>query len=219
VTSFAATATAPGPDGNAAHAWPTAAVLELRDAQAVGRPYRYLEGRAVPYDTWADIGWFVESHAAGSFKKSTREAAKAAPLLLFHDHSRFPVGHAERWAHEDDGLHGVWRLNDRAEAQQAAVLAESGDLVGLSIGFQPIRSDWALVDDWNPDLGQDHKDRVLRTESRLLEVSLTPTPAFAEAMVTEVRAALAYTRAARQVFLGPRAVDHWRAEVERLRSA
>ena len=45
--------------------------MELREVQAVGRPYQYLEGQAVPYDTWADLGWFLESHRAGSFKRST----------------------------------------------------------------------------------------------------------------------------------------------------
>ena len=90
--------------------------------------------------------------------------------------------------------HGVWRLNDTADAQRAAQLAEAGDLIGLSIGFQPIRSDWELVDDWDPDLGLDHKDRVTRLESRLLEVSMTPTPAFQEAKVTLVREQSVYTR-------------------------
>jgi len=214
--SFTSTLATPGPDGNLAHGWPSAAVL--REVQAVGRPYRYLEGRAVPYDTWADIGWFVESHGPGSLKKSTREAARRAPLLLFHDNTRFPVGHADIWRHADDGLHGVWELNDRPEAQEAARLAESGDLVGMSIGFQPIRSEWTMADDWDAELGPEHKDHVVRTESRLVEVSLTPTPAFAQAMVTAVRE-LCYTRAARSAYLVTPEVDRWRTEVDRLRSA
>ena len=31
--------------------------------------------------------------------------------------------------------------------------AGDGDLVGLSVGFQPIRSDVALAAEWNPELG------------------------------------------------------------------
>ena len=217
MTTFHATAGSPGPDENRRRDWFAVEPLMLRDVQAVGRPYRYLEGRAVPYDTWADIGFFMEAHAARSFMKSTKEAAKNAPLLLFHDNKAWPAGHAESWTH-DDGLSGVWRLNDTAEAQRAAAMAESGDLVGLSIGFQPIRSDWELVEDWAPDLGPEHKDRVVRTESRLLEVSLTPTPAFAEAQVSAVRQQSYYTRQARSACLGPLAVHHWRAELERLRS-
>ena len=169
--------------------------LELRDAQAVGAAgrYKFLEGVAVPYDTWADIGPFVEQHAGGSFARSTKGAGKQLPLLLFHDNRKWPVGHAEKWSH-DGGLAGVWRLNDTDDAQTAAQLAEGGDLRGLSIGFLPIQSQWdpRSADDWNPDLGPDHKDRVTRLESRLLEVSLTPTPAFAGAQVALVRTA--YTR-------------------------
>ena len=188
-----------------------AVALEIRDAQAVGAAgrFRFLEGVAVPYDTWADIGFFVEQHAAGSFERSTKGGGKNLPLLLFHDNRSWPVGHAEKWTH-DGGLSGVWRLNDSNDAQTAAKLAEAGDLKGLSIGFAPIRSDWKRVDDYQPELGPEHKDRVTRLESRLLEVSLTPTPAFAGAQVALVRTA--YTPGGRTE------VEAWRAEADKLRS-
>jgi HK97 family phage prohead protease len=210
----------PGPDGNAeaARFWP----LELRDAQAVGKPYRYLEGRAVPYGVAGDLGWFVETHAVGSLKKSTREGAKNAPLLISHDNRdiRAVAGHAEEWRHEDDGLHGIWRLNDSEYAQRAAALADNGDLRGLSIGFQPILSTWELLDldEWDPSLGPDHKDRVTRLESRLLEVSIVSTPAFAEAAVTAVREATVYTRAARLPYFGELEADRWRARLATVRA-
>ena len=65
--------------------------LEFRefDATASGE---YLEGRAVPYNRWADIGWFRERFLPGSFTKSIREAARKLPLLLWHDNNTFPVG-------------------------------------------------------------------------------------------------------------------------------
>lgn len=218
------TAGSTGPDGNLPHQWVPPVPLAIRQAQAVGSGgrYNFLEGRAVPYDTDADIGWFVESHRDGSFKGSTKAGSgKNAPLLLFHDNRSFPIGHGESWRHDGGGLDGVWRLNDRPEAQEAARMAEAGDLVGMSIGFQPIRSEWEFLGDdaWNPDLGPDHKDRVTRLESRLLEVSLTPTPAFADAQVAAVRAAPVYTRAARSHFLPERDVDRWRREIDRLKSA
>ena len=66
-----------------------ATTLQLRDVQAVGRPYRYLEGRAVPYDTWADVGPVWEQHRAGACKRSTNgRSGKGLPLLL----SRRPAG-------------------------------------------------------------------------------------------------------------------------------
>ena len=194
--------------------------LELRDAQAVGagRAYRYLEGRAVPYDTWADIGWYREQHAAKSFAQSTKAGSgKTAPLLLFHDNRSFPIGKAEKWTH-DGGLDGLWRLNDSPEAQRAGASAEAGELLGLSVGFQPIRSAWDYVDDWNPDLGPDHMDSVTRIESRLMEVSLTPTPAFSDAAVEMVRTAYNLQARAAMRAERPTQADAWRADVERLRS-
>jgi HK97 family phage prohead protease len=190
--------------------------LVLRDVDATGgagRPYQYLEGRAVPYDTWANLGYFLERHAGGSFGQSTKAGSgRALPLLLFHDNRSWPVGHAAEWRHDDGGLDGIWKLNESPEAQRAGRMADDGDLVGLSIGFQPIRSDVDLADKWNPELGPEHMDRVTRIESRLLETSLTPTPAFADAGVTLVRSAYRRPEPDR------RELEGWRAAVEGLRS-
>lgn len=162
--------------------------LELRDIE-VDHGSRYLEGTAVPYNEWADIGWFLEQHEQGSFQRSIEEAASSLPLLLWHDNRTWPVGVSQRWDDLKSGLRGRWRFDNSSEAERAAELAANGMLTGLSIGFVPIRSDWAYVDldQWDPDLGPEHMDRVTRLESRLLEVSLTPTPAFAGAKVSLVR--------------------------------
>lgn len=201
---------------------------QIRELQAVGRPYRYLEGRAVPFNDFQPVsGFYLEAHDPGSFKRSTNggDGAKA-PLLLFHDNQRFSIGHAERWEHQDDGLHGVWRLNDTPDAQQAAALARNEDLTGLSVGFIPdaTKDVWHYADDWAPELGADHMDRVVRMDNRLLEVSLTPTPAFAAATVSDV-----YTEAHTEEMLTthrtrarrrpePSRRDAWRRELEEIRS-
>ena len=190
---------------------------------APGRPpYKFLEGMAVPYGTDADIGWFVESHEAGSFAHSTRGGTgKSLPLLLFHDNRSWPAGHADKWTHEADGMRGVWRLNETPAAQTAAQMADAGDLTGLSIGFQPIRSKWEILDldEWDPELGPDHKDRVTRLESRLLEVSITPTPAFVDAKITAVRQQTYYTRDARSALFAGGEVDAWRRRADEWRAA
>lgn len=218
-----ATPAQPGPDGNRPQTRDNTVTLVLREAQAVGAGgrYNFLEGRAVPYDTWEDVGWFMESHAAGSFKGSTRGGTgRGLPLLLFHDNRSLPIGHAESWTHDGGGLDGVWRLSDIPAAQDAARSADRGDLRGMSVGFSPIRSKWELLgdDEWSPDLGPDHMDRVLRIESRLIEVSLTPTPAFAGAQIDQVRAGVYYTRAARLAGRPDLDVDRWRREAAALRS-
>ena len=187
-------------------------VREVEATKTAGR-FTYLEGRAVPYDTWADVGMFLESHARSSFKTSTTAGAgKRLPLLFDHQKHAMPIGSADSWTDSADGLLGVWRLNDSPLAQEAAQRAQDGDLLGLSIGFAPIRTKIDAVDDWNPMLGPDHKDRVTRLESRLVEVSLTPVPAFADAEVMMVRTAFTHQAG------GTPQLDAWRQTLEGLRS-
>lgn len=164
----------------------TFSALQLREVEASASG-RWLEGRAVPYGEWADVGWYQEQHEAGSFAVSIKQAAEKLPLLLWHDSRTFPVGVSHEWRDNAAGLDVVWRMDDSTEATRALDLADKGMLTGLSIGFAPIRSEWDMVDDWDPDKGPEFMDRVTRLESRLLEVSMTPTPAFAGAQVSLVR--------------------------------
>ena len=164
----------------------TFAALQLRELEA-STSGRWLEGVAVPYGEWADVGWYREQHEAGSFATSIKQAAEKLPLLLWHDSRTFPVGVSHEWRDTSKALGCVWRMDDSTEAGRALDLAEKGMLTGLSIGFAPIRSEWDMVDDWDPDMGPEHMDSVTRLESRLLEVSMTPTPAFAGAQVSLVR--------------------------------
>lgn len=193
----------------------TYSALQIRDVDST-ESGRFLEGRAVPYGEWANIGWFMEQHEAGSFARSIREAAKGLPLLLWHDSRTFPVGVSDEWRDTDDALDVVWRMDDSDEARRAVELAEKGMLVGLSIGFVPIRSKWDYVDfeEWDPDLGPDHMDRVTRQESRLLEVSLTPTPAFAGAQVSLVRSREA-RKSRENTSAELRAWQEWRESIRR----
>lgn len=190
----------------------TYAALELRDVEksATGR---FLEGRAVPYGTWENVGWYLEQHAPGSLARSIKEAANGLPLLLWHDSRTWPVGVADEWREQSDGLHGIWRMDSSDEAGRAAQLADDGLLTGLSIGFVPIRSKWEYTDDWNPDLGPEHQDRVTREESRLLEVSLTPTPAYAGAQITLVRSRDQVQRERQN----RRLLNEWKRELDKLR--
>lgn len=193
--------------------------LQLRDVtvEKVGR-FEYLRGTAVPYNEKADIGFFTEAHLPGSFAKSIKEAARGLPLHAFHDDmpgmsntDPFPIGVAEEWDDDLNRLAGVWKLDDGEKAQRAAKMAqpdENGNsLLGyMSIRFQPIRSNWITVDDWNPDLGPDHKDHVDRIESRLVSVGLVPVPAFVNTPVEWVRSA---APPGRDVAAGARQINEW----------
>jgi HK97 family phage prohead protease len=128
---------------------------------------------------------FMESFTSGAFDKSISESARALPLLAFHDSSSFPIGVAESWTTESDGLYGVWRMDDSDTAREAVRQAEAGILTGLSIGFQPVRSAWSWLEETD-DLDAPVAE-VVRSEARLVEVSMVPTPQYENAMVTLVR--------------------------------
>lgn len=187
-------------------------VLEIRNLETTDKLTR-ISGMAVPYGVQTDIGFYLESFAAGSLAKSIREAARALPLLLFHDDRSFPIGVAEEWREESDGLHGVWRLDGSETAQRAGQLAKDGLLSYMSVRFVPIRSEWTYVQDFAPDLGAAHKDSVVRTEARLVETSLVSTPAYAGAAVKWVRTG---ERALSREASG-KEIKGWREYLDRMR--
>jgi len=173
----------------------TAPTLETRLFDAVrfaevgasksGTKFKYLEGRAVPFDTWTDVGWYLEKMAPSVFRKSIRESARALPLQLWHNDRTWAVGKASKWTESPEGLDAVWELDGSAEAQRAAQMANDGFLTGLSVGFQTLDggSDWELADPEDPT----SRNRVTRTQARLHEVSLVNAPQYAQAAVTLVR--------------------------------
>lgn len=167
--------------------------LDFREVEA-SESGRFLEGRAVPYNTWTDVGWFRERFLPGAFRKSIREAARGLPLLLWHDNRTLPIGVSHEWRDNDEGLDCVWRIDDGdPRAVDAARKARRGELTGLSVGFAPIerrgKDGQGQVIDLNNEIEIDDLGvvSITRREARLLEVSLTPTPAYAGAQVSLVR--------------------------------
>ena len=168
------------------------ASYELREAETT-KDGRYLQGRAVPYNVWTDTGWYMERVEPGTFAKSIEEAAHGLPLLLNHDSRKLPIGVAEEWTEEDDGLVGLWRIDEDDElAMRALSKAGKGMLTGLSVGFIPIE-DWRKIGgslvDVNNEVEWDDTGTiwVTRRQARLLETSLTPIPADVGADVLAIR--------------------------------
>lgn len=191
--------------------------------------FKYLSAILVPYNEPADIGWFVEEHAPGSFAKSIKEAANGLPLHVFHDDNAstganmtvesWPIGVAAEWDDTDARLRGVWKLDDDPKAQRAAKLAQVDEdglsMLGyMSVRFAPIRSTWVRVDDFNPDLGPEYKDKVTRVESRLVSAALVSTPAFVGATVEWVRS----NEAQRNWDGGGRQLDEWAQYLEQVKA-
>lgn len=178
--------------------------VQLREVETTA-DHKLLRGRAVPYGESTDIGWFLESFAAGSLGKSARESAAALPLLVFHDDMKLPIGAIDQWDEQPTGLYGTWRISDDLEAQRAAKSAADGFLNFMSVRFMPIRSTWTFVDE------PGGKDEVVREEARLLEVSLVSTPAYNGATIQWVRSS------ERRDIGGTPSLDAWKAELEKLR--
>jgi HK97 family phage prohead protease len=161
---------------------------EIRTFQTTGYQFRAeAEGRTMiglvaPYDKISDIGPFTETLKPGVFAKSIREAARNLPLHVMHRHNEIPVGMAIRWEEATEGLLGEFRFDTRADATEAARLAEEGFLGALSVGFLPLTdgSTWDLT---GP------KPHVDRREARMLETSLCSIPALEGSRVLAMRSA------------------------------
>jgi HK97 family phage prohead protease len=141
---------------------------------------RQMTGLVATYGKVYAVGGFTERLMPGVFAKSIKEAARALPLLTMHDHESIPIGKAVKWDDNEERLLGTWQFDTRAEAVEAARLAEEGYLTGLSVGFLPIQSRW-------DDSGD--KSHVDRYEARMLETSMVPVQAYSDAGVLAIRSA------------------------------
>jgi HK97 family phage prohead protease len=118
--------------------------------------------------------------APGVFRDSLA-ATSRLPLLLFHDSRSLAsmIGVSDAWEDRRDGLYGVWQLDTSDPAQEAARLVSTGILGFMSVGFIPLNT--------TEEIDRHGNTTLTRTRARLLEVSLTPTPAYPDAQVTDVR--------------------------------
>lgn len=203
------------------------AAVQLLEVETTAN-LKYISAVAVPYNDAADIGMFMEDFAPGSLAKSIGEAARSLPLHVFHDDmpmyqnmsiESWPIGVAHEWDDNNNRLRGVWKLDDSVKAQRAAQLAKPDDqgnaaLGYMSIRFLPIRSAWTYAEDWNPELGPAYKDRVTRTEARLVSVSLVSAPAYKSAAVEWVRSA----EPQRQREAPGRQLDEWARYLEQVKA-
>ncbi len=134
---------------------------------------RTLVGLAVPYDTEAKIGSYTETFKRGSFADA--DPAKV-PLLAVHDHETLPIGRAMSFMDTDKGLTTELRVSRTKAGDDVLELIKDGALSGISVGFVPIEDRWDSL-----------KTRVQRIKAKLVELSLTAFPAYADAQIVAVR--------------------------------
>ena len=139
---------------------------------------RLLEGIAVPYGTVTMKGPYPggERFARGAFKRNLKAQGGRLPKLFHnHDHTH-AIGTPVSVRDTDDGLLASWRIADTPAGNAVLQEVREGVLDALSVGFQTVREE--AVDGV----------REIR-EARLLEVSLTPMPAYDGARVLSLRSA------------------------------
>ena len=127
-------------------------------------------GMAVPYGTETMIGGVRESFAPGSFDLDN---VIGKPLAYRHGE---PVGIITGAENREDGLYIDFDIVDTSLGRDAAVLARTNTIKGLSVGFNPLKSVMSKA-----------RDAITHTAANLLEVSLTPYPAYSSAGVSSIR--------------------------------
>jgi hypothetical protein len=127
-------------------------------------------GMAVPYGTETMIGGVRESFAPGSFDLDN---VIGKPLAYRHGE---PVGIITGAENREDGLYIDFDIVDTTLGRDAAVLARTNTIKGLSVGFNPLKSVMSKA-----------RDAITHTAANLLEVSLTPYPAYSSAGVSSIR--------------------------------
>lgn len=144
--------------------------LNLREDGGPEGTVAVLYGRAVPYGTPTRIGGVEESFEPGAFDP---QDVIGKPLAWRHGE---PIGIITAAANEPDGLYITASILDTVQGRDAAVLAKSGAVKGLSVGFTPRESSWDKA-----------RTKVRHLAARLMETSLTHMPAYPTAGLSAIR--------------------------------
>jgi uncharacterized protein len=145
-------------------------LFEIREDSANGDIVGTGHGLAVPYGTETKIGGLRESFAPGAFNV---DDVIGKPLAYRHGE---PIGRITGAESREDGLYIDFDIVNTAQGRDAAVLARTDSIKGLSVGFISARSAMSKA-----------RDMITHTAANLLEVSLTPYPAYATAGVSSIR--------------------------------
>jgi uncharacterized protein len=145
-------------------------LFEIREDSANGDIVGTGHGLAVPYGTETKIGGLRESFAPGAFDVND---VIGKPLAYRHGE---PIGRITGAESREDGLYIDFDIVNTAQGRDAAVLARTDSIKGLSVGFISARSAMSKA-----------RDMITHTAANLLEVSLTPYPAYATAGVSSIR--------------------------------
>lgn len=140
------------------------------DITAADAERRTIVGTVVPYGTVGTTSLGPVTFAAGAVN-----VPDTVKLVLEHDMKR-PIGKATGFVDGPERLVGTFRLSHTTTASDALVEASDGLRDGLSVGARIVEH--TIADDGT----------MVVTAADLVEVSLVHTPAFSDAVVTQVAA-------------------------------
>jgi HK97 family phage prohead protease len=140
------------------------------DITAADSERRTIVGTVVPYGHIGQTSLGPVTFAAGSVR-----AGDTVKLVLEHDLKR-PIGRATGFVDGPERLVGTFRLSHTTAASDALVEASDGLRDGLSVGARIIEHT------------VDANGTMVVTAADLVEVSLVHTPAFSDAVVSQVAA-------------------------------
>jgi HK97 family phage prohead protease len=154
--------------------------LHVREA-AEETPYagRILDLRVVPYGVSAEVRDgdaepYLERFAPGAFARAVR-APDRVQLRYAHGRQLADwIGRGVAFTEDEDGLDGSVRVLPGVFGDQALTLVDEGMLRGVSVGFNDLARRNRRAED----------GAIIRERCHLVEVSLTPDPAYAAAAVT-----------------------------------
>lgn len=139
------------------------------DVTAADAGRRTITGQIVPFGRWGQTSAGLVRFERGAF-----DSLPNVKLLLEHDPRR-PIGRAQQMLPTPEGIVATFKLSGTTAATDALIEAADGLRDGLSVGANII--DFEYTD-----------EGMVVTAAELLEVSLVHTPAFSEAVVTQVAA-------------------------------
>lgn len=139
------------------------------DITAADEGRRTITGQIVPFGAWGDTSMGPVQFAKGAFGDVPN-----VKLLLEHDPKR-PIGRMQQAMSTPEGINATFKVSRTSAGTDALVEAADGLRDGLSVGAR-------IVDFEQTDEG------MVVTAAELSEVSLVHTPAFTEAVVSQVAA-------------------------------
>jgi len=148
---------------------------------------RIIEGRCVPYHVPTlvqdapDTDPYLEVIYPGAFTRAVRAPDRVQFRYMHRDGLADWIGRGVDFTDTDDGLDGSFRVLPGAFGDHALTLVDEGLLGGLSVGFRSLsRRD-----------RRNAEGAIIRDRCHLVEVSLTPEPAYVGALVTGRRSSQA----------------------------